>query len=325
MKNFLRIFSAAAILAAMLCLVVFPDRYISVAREGIELWATAVLPSLFPFFFLTLALTTLGVLDNFTRTAAPVTEKLFRCGGVSAYVFMMSALSGYPVGARLIAELKTKGNIEQDEATRMAVLCSTSGPLFVAGTVGVNMYGDKKIGTLMFASHIMSAIICGIIFGRIGNFNKTATLPAARKTTDNLLYECIHSSVISVLCVGGFICIFYLLARILADFKILYPLIALFEKIFSKTGYCETVSNGIAFGLIECTNGCKILSAAVTPLSASLSCALISFGGLSVAFQSAVYLSKANADLKIFFLSKALQMVISFGLCFFLLKVFNVF
>ena len=303
------------IILLMICLIALPDRYVSVALSGIKLWAIAVVQSLFPFFFLTLLLTKIGVLDDFSRFAAPITKKLFRCSGEVAYVFLMSVLSGYPVGAKLISELRSSGKIGKDEATRASVLCSTSGPLFIAGTVATGMFGNKIYGFVMLFSHITSAIICGIIFGRIGDFKPLPPRALLRENTDNVLYESVYSSVVSVLCVGGFICVFYLLSSILSDFKILYPLSWFFEKILFFSPDKKLLAEGVAQGLIECTNGCRALSEKPSPLSYSLACAVISFGGISVIFQSAIYLGKAKADFRIFITSKLLQMIISFALC----------
>ncbi|MBP5308707.1 MAG: hypothetical protein J6Z34_06200 [Clostridia bacterium] len=325
MKKIARVFISVLTLFLMLCLVIFPDRYVSVAADGIKLWAVAVLPSLFPFFFLTLILTKLGTLANFTRKADGFTKRIFRCNGISAYVFAMSVLSGYPVGAKLISELYAAGKTDKYEATRMAAFCSTSGPLFIVGTVGVNMFGNKICGFLMLIAHVAAALICGVTFRKYGDFKRYIAMLTRGKTEDSILYECIYSSVVSILCVGGFICVFYLLANVLSDFKILLFLNKLLELIFMRSGNAETLSRGFTSGLIECTGGCAILGFSPGALSASLACALVSFGGISVAFQSAIYLTKAKVDMKIFFLSKTLQMAVSFVLCFVLIRIFNVF
>ena len=318
-------FLTFVIILLMICLVAMPDRYVSVAFDGIKLWAAAVVPSLFPFFFLTLLLTKIGSLENFSLMAAPVTKKLFRCGGQIAYVFLMSILSGYPVGAKLISELKTAGKIGKDEATRASVLCSTSGPLFIAGTVATGMFGNKIYGFIMLFSHITSAIICGIIFGRIGDFENLPPRRILKENTDNVLYEAVWSSVVSILCVGGFICVFFLLSRILSDFKILYPLSWLFEKTLFFSPDKKLLAEGLTQGLVECTNGCGILSRSPSALSVSLACAVISFGGISVIFQSGIYLAKAKANFRIFLLSKFLQMIFSFALCFLLANLIDLF
>lgn len=325
MKKSVKIAATAITASAMLCLIIFPDRYTAAARDGLLLFATSVLPALFPFFFLTMLLTKMGTLTNFAKRADKLTSKMFRCGGVSAYVFLMSVLSGYPVGARLICELYSGGAIDKDEATRMSAFCSTSGPLFVAGTVGTAMFGNKACGFAMLASHIMSAVICGKIFCKYGDFRKNYVSYIANEKTDNILYESIYSSVISILCVGGFICVFYLLSNILSDFKILWVPEKLFGLILSFSPDGDIAAQGFVSGLIECTNGCRILGSVPSPLTASLACALISFGGISIIFQSLIYLTRAKVNVKIFLLSKTVQMILSFFICFGIVSLANIF
>ena len=105
MKKIFRSLIVIIIAVIMACLIAFPEKYVSSTKKGIELWAINGLPSLFPFFFLSLLLTKLNVVSNLITPLQPLMEKNFRCNGVSGYVFIMSILSGYPVGARLICEL----------------------------------------------------------------------------------------------------------------------------------------------------------------------------------------------------------------------------
>ncbi len=325
MKKFAVISTSVTVAALMAVLVIFPDRYIPVSWEGVKMWAVFVLPSLFPFFFLTLLLTKLGTLSGLAGAAGRFTEKHFRMSGVSVYVFVMSILSGYPVGAKLIAELHSAGAVDSDEATRMSCLASTSGPLFVAGTVGTGMFGSKTTGFLMLVCHITSAVICGKIFCKYGDFRKKPLAAAKPLDTDNVLYECIYSSVISILTVGGFICIFYLLSHILADFKVLSLPQKFLSLVLSFDPDCKVLSNGFVYGLIECTNGCRMLAASASRLAAPLACSLISFGGLSIIFQSLIYLNKAKVRTGIFLLSKTVQMALSFVLCLLCLYLADIF
>lgn len=325
MRKTIRRIAAVFICAVMPILVFFPERYVPAALEGIKLWALCVLPSLFPFFFLTLLLTKNYCVERLARAFDRPSKLLFRCGGVSVYVFFMSVLSGYPVGARLIGELREKGVIGKDEATRMSALCSTSGPLFIVGSVGTGMLGDKSIGLIMLVCHILSAFLCGICFRFYGKSDRAcphAEPLIARIRPDNVLYESVYGAVISILCVGGFICLFYTLSEILADFKILLPLEYLFNALLAPLGV-ENIGKAFAAGLIECTRGCGMLSQSASASAvAAPCCALISFGGVSVIFQSAVYLSKAGADMRMFLLSKTLQTLFSFVLCLVAVKLF---
>ena len=325
MKKILKLLSVVSISLIMACLVFFPDKYIPIAADGIKLWAINVLPSLFPFFFFSLLLTKIGSPHKISSFFNPLTQRLFRCNGTIAYIFFMSVLSGYPVGAKLISELSKQGVISKNEATRAATLCSTSGPLFVIGTVGTVMFSSKSCGIVLFISHILSAVICGIIFGRIGNFKKSVLQPHSQNKSENILYECIYSSVISILCVGGFVCVFYIISQIASSLNLMKIFEVMLSFLLKKNPHAKDIANGFIYGLIECTAGCKSLSSHPCPISASLAGGLISFGGISIIFQSVIYLSEAKVNLKIFFLSKVIQTLITFSITLALLLVLKIF
>ena len=70
----------------------------------------------------------------------------------------MSILSGYPVGSRIVADLYSNGSLGRAEAERLSYLCSTSGPMFILGSVGSAMFGDGKAGAILFASHLFGVL-----------------------------------------------------------------------------------------------------------------------------------------------------------------------
>ena len=132
--------------------------------NGLDVWLTKVVPALFPFFFATKLLTEMHVVEKIAKIFNPITTRLFKTPGISSYVFLMSIISGYPVGAKLISELFKQGKIDSDAATKMNSFCSTSGPLFVIGTVGVCMFYSQIVGVIILISHILGAILNGILY-----------------------------------------------------------------------------------------------------------------------------------------------------------------
>ncbi len=310
MKKFLKIFLLIIVVLIMVLLAVKPEIFIKSVSFGIKLWAIVVLPSLLPFFFLTSLSSILGITELSVKFFKKPCEKLFRTSGISAYCFFMSAISGYPVGAKIIKDLYESGIIDEKESTKMSTFCSTSGPLFIIGSVGYGMFNDKSVGYIILLSHLLSAVFCGIIFGRIIKSEIKPTVLIKKENEGNVLYSLVYSSVVSVAVVGGFISIFYMLADAVSYLKLLLPLQKLLGLILD-----ETTVNGITLGLIECTKGCQILSTVKNlKLSVPFSTFLISLGGLSVLFQSSSFLSSAKVNMKIFYLSKLMQAVISFCL-----------
>ncbi len=312
MKRSTKILAVLFSAACIIVIITKPETYIASAFTGIKLWATTVVPSLLPFFFFTALLSATGITEKIAKIARKPCGVLFRSGGVSAYAFLMSVLSGYPVGAKIIGDLGENNLISPDEATRLSTFCSTSGPLFIIGSVGFGMFGNKYCGYVLFLSHVLSAFLTGVIFRFYGEKSPKAKTVLSRKTQSNVLYDCVYGSVISIAVVGGFICVFYVVADAATNLRLLYPLEYLMNLIVKN----ESVSSAFCSGLIECTRGCKLLSlCGLSTYSLAFACYLISFGGVSVLFQSLCFLKKANANTAIFIAAKVVQTVISFGLC----------
>ncbi len=301
----------------MLIILLKPSVYVASALNGVKLWALVVLPALLPFFFFTALLSKISVTEKLAKILEKPCKKLFKTSGFAAYVFLMSVLSGYPVGAKIIGDLGENGLIDSDDATRTSTFCSTSGPLFIVGSVGVGMFGSASVGKTLLLTHVLSALVTGLIFRFFGKSScvETARKPLLKEPpeSDNVLYDCVYSSVVSIATVGGFICVFYVVADILQNLDALYPL----WKAISLITKNEEISKAFAYGLIECTRGCKTLAlCGLSTYSLTFASALISFGGVSVLVQSVAFLKKANVKISVFLLAKIVQTSLSFVLLF---------
>lgn len=148
----------SVLLLFLLCLLLTaPARYAEACIQGMALWAKAVLPALFPFLILTGLLTKLGAAQKLADRLSPLTEKI-GLPGSAAYCLLVSLLSGYPVGSRTVADLYKGGAITREQAKRMSVLCSTSGPMFLVGSVGGAMFGSAAAGAVLLAAHLLAVI-----------------------------------------------------------------------------------------------------------------------------------------------------------------------
>ena len=77
----------------------------------------------------------------------------------------MGIISGYPVGAKIVNKFVEEGTCTKSEAERMLAFTNNSGPLFIIGTVGISLFGDTKIGIILFITHILACLTVGLIFG----------------------------------------------------------------------------------------------------------------------------------------------------------------
>ena len=133
-------------------MVIFPDITMTSARKGISMWMTDVLPALLPFFICANFLQNIGIMRYLKSGVFP---------------FVMSVLSGYPMGAKIIGDLRRRGEISLSEAKRLVSFCSTSGPAFMMGAVGVGMLGSAVGGAVIAAAHYIGAAVNGILYTRV--------------------------------------------------------------------------------------------------------------------------------------------------------------
>ncbi len=148
----------------LVCMIAQPDKFIKQSLDGISAWAFNVLPSVLPFMFFTKLLSSLNIIQKLTRPLAPFSSALFKTSPISVYAFTMAILSGYPVGSKMVADLYMQGQITKEESFKMTSFCSTSGPMFIVGAVGIGMFKNSTVGYILFISHVLGAILNGIIF-----------------------------------------------------------------------------------------------------------------------------------------------------------------
>ena len=320
-SNFKETIFSVCILIIMLLIVSNPMFFSKGTVEGVKLFFFNVFPGLFPFMLLTKLLTEIGVVFKISKKLNKISYKIFGTSGISLYALFMSVISGYPIGAKIISDLYRKNLISNEEAKKMTIFCTTSGPIFVIGAVGNFMFGSQLIGIILYFSHIISAILMAIIYNFItrktANFTKiyTKTNENRLNNENNTLSLCITQTVNSILIVGAYITIFYLLIEVLTSLKITFLLNIIAKHIFCLFGVNTALTNGTIFGLFEITRGCKELSLFKTFQSISICSGLISFSGLSIIFQSMEFLKDAQIKTHNFVLTKIVHFIVSYFLC----------
>lgn len=300
----------------LVCIVLKPSVYMQATLQGVIVWANAVLPSLFPFFFLTTILLELNALNSFSKVLKRPLKLFFNVSGDASFVYIMSIISGYPVGAKLIYELYKNNKINTFEAVRINAFTSNSGPAFILGTIGFSMLNNQYYGVIILLSHYLSAFINGFLYRNYGAKTKT-TQSLTITTTNNmqdLLGNTIKQSVLSVLIVGGYIALSFMFCAFLTDTKIINVLCAPVNFLLSLFNLPDAYTQSIILGLTEITRGCLDLSMFIntnTHLIIVLISGIIAFGGVSVALQSLTYLKQCKVSTKVYILQKFTQAILA--------------
>lgn len=288
-----KLFSLLRVLPLLLALALFlhaPARYADCVRNGISLWAVSVLPSVFPFLFLTALLAKTRVFRTFSRKISPFFQRAFNVSGTGGSIFLLSVTSGYPVGARTIADACSAGALTKEELFRLSCLCSTTGPVFLVGVVGGAMFGKPNVGWLMMLCHVLAvAITC--LFLRI----RTPAIgqpPAFSQKNGAQIFDIVYNAIVSALCVGGSIALFACFSQMTAD------------VLHLQAG---SLAEALVRGLMEMTTGCALLAENPSRLSLSLCCFFTTFGGLCVLMQQLAFLAPTGVKALPFVLVKAVQ------------------
>lgn len=164
MKNY-RIeafFIAAASTVFAVMFFLHPSVMIDGLRRGLTVCGSSVIPSLFPFMVLSDFLVRSGFCSIIGNRASPLTQKLFSLPGTAGCAVIMSLIGGFPVGAKMTAQLFENGDITAKQGRRMMTFCINAGPAFVIGTVGTVMLSSRKAGIILFSSMTVTSLLTGI-------------------------------------------------------------------------------------------------------------------------------------------------------------------
>ena len=113
-----RIILSILIFCILMAIIVNPSVYIKTSLNAVTIWATILVPSLFPFFVFTKILTKLGTVEHISSVFSPISVNIYKNAKISSYIFFMSILTGYPVGSKLVADLYSSGKLTKTQAVR---------------------------------------------------------------------------------------------------------------------------------------------------------------------------------------------------------------
>ena len=271
--------------------------------NGLHIWLINVVPALFPFFILTriviaLNQTSIPVLDKFTT-------KCFRTNN-AGLVYFLSLLSGYPVGAKLISSYYENGLIDKAGAKKMFCFCSTSGPMFIIGAVGIGVFGSAKAGYVLLIGHILGSFLNGLLY-RGKRAQVVDYRPKISKTSIN---EIMFDSINSILLVGGYIVLASITIQMLQITNVIPTITKLISKVLPLN---QHLVSSVICGIIEITNGLVMLGVADVSITLKIVIAsfIIAFSGICIMMQSVSFLDKIGLKSKEMILPKITQAIFS--------------
>lgn len=234
------------------------------ASQGLELCIRTVIPSLFPFFLLSIALT-----SSFSEIRIPLFPSLGKLcripqGGESH--LLTGFLGGYPVGAQGVSEAYSTGQLSRRQAQRMLSFCSNAGPSFIFGMIAAQ-FPDLRYPWLIWGIHMVSAVLVAISLPDFPADPLNSTVARSISASDIM-----KKSISTMANVCGWV--------------IIFRVILAFAELWILWAFPDAVTVTIT-GILELANGCcRLQQIEHIGLRFLLCTGLISFGGICVLMQT---------------------------------------
>ncbi|MBO5449179.1 MAG: nucleoside recognition protein [Ruminococcus sp.] len=158
-----------ALLILLLCasLILFAPSVGNASTLAVERCLNIIIPSLFAFMAVSQIVISSGVYKYISMPFYPIAKYVTAIPPELFFVFLMGSLAGYPVGIKLLGDMKSKGTVSDKTAEIMSVFCCCGGPAFYSGTVGLAVFGSQKIGMLIFVSVLGANFLSACLICRI--------------------------------------------------------------------------------------------------------------------------------------------------------------
>ena len=332
---------AAIIMISLTCsFIIFPSEALHASSRGLHTWFEIVFPSLLPFFILAELLIGFGVVQFIGVMFEPFMRPLFRVPGVASFAWIVGMASGFPAGAKITATLRANNHITKIEGERLLAFSNAASPLFLFGVIAVGFFHDEKIGLLLALSHYISNLVVGILmrFYHRNEKNRTSfrkdsffviralkqmhrTRLKENRTTGELIGDAVHSSVQTLLIIGGYIILFSVLTHMLQLFTLFKQIMVAIVPAPLEEAIFPFIS-----GLFEITTGTELIAALDSvPLLYQLCMIsfILAFNSFSIQAQVATVISKTDIRFLPYFSARLAHGLLAIVFCYIFYTIYD--
>jgi len=355
LRAFLHPLSITALIALFVAVLmaVYPVETLNSSLRGLSIWWEVLFPALFPFFVISELLLGFGIVHFFGKLLDPLMRPLFRLPGIGGFVVTMGYISGYPVGARLTAQLWAQRLITRAEGERLVAFTTTSDPIFLIGAVSVGFFQNAAVAPILAAAHYGGGFLIGLLMrfhdarkeppneqekqaqadntastsSKVGHRISRSRVGIALKAMHEarlldgrgmgrLLQDSIQSALRLMIVVGGLVVFFSVVMEMLTHAGFVEALAEALRLLFSLIGLPAPLADAAIFGLFEVTLGSREAGTAGTELMHQVAIAawVLSWGGLSVHAQVASLLSRTDLRYRPFMIARMVHGLLAVAL-----------
>ncbi len=282
----------------------FPKEAFTYSLSGLELWFHTVLPSLLPFMILSGFFIGTGKIEKILGRFSRFFYIVFGVTPWGAYALLLGLFCGYPMGARLTAELYSHRKISRTEACYLLTFSNNASPMFLSAYVAVQSLQNEQllpaVLSAVYGADLLTGLCFRIRFQRFGRTSLEENAGLKKEAPPVSWGELIDTSVMNGLeaaaKLGGYIILFSIFSGAVSQLLTGLPGIRLI------TAAVTEVTTGV-HALAESHLPFVILFPAV--------CSCTAFGGLSAAAQTKSMLGGTDLSIGLYLFAKCVNSILA--------------
>lgn len=268
----------------LLILIIDSKRALEGAAAGLDLCIRTVIPSLFPFFVVSVFLT--GSLSGNDFRVLSCISSWLNIPETASSVLIPAFLGGYPVGAKCIGDLYRSHQISRNDAQRLLTFCSNAGPSFLFGMVSA-YFPDSKMVWMLWLIHLMGAVLTSFCFPHCGCGKPVSKANDTGNNKEDIMFSAVKAM--------GIVCGWVIVFRMIIGFAQHWFL-----------WMCPPWLQVLIMGILELANGCcqLLLISDIRTRFVLCSC-MMAMGGVCVFLQTVSVIN--GLSIRSYVAGKALQ------------------
>lgn len=297
-----KVLKSGFFLLLLTLILLYPHFSLYYAATGLSLWFDRMVPVLFPFMLLSTIMIRQNLTEDFAGILYPILGPLFRISRNCVYCILLGFLCGFPMGAKVIAQLYERKKLNHREAEFLLAFCNNIGPVYFLGfllpTIGVYRTGKVPIFLLgMYGIPLLYGLFLrftGFLLpsGHFKMWGNKAIKKAENTEPFTLSLEgAMQSSIAGITTLGGYMILFNLLNLIPHALSLLFSNVE--GELLLSSINC----------MVEITSGISRIGSSF-PLIVLI---LLPIGGLSCIAQTASVLKDTNLSMSRYLIHKTIQ------------------
>jgi hypothetical protein len=187
----------------------FPQKTFDGASDGLLLWFQTLLPTLLPFIILTNLLLQTECMNYLIHNP-------------NFFVVIVGFLCGYPMGAKLIHDMRAQNKLTKKEGDYLLSFCNNASPMFIISYVVLQKLQNESLlfGALLVL--YLSPFLCSLIFRRVYKVRCKQTPSCCKCTTPiRLNFKMVDISIMNgfetITRIGGYVILCSILCAWIKD------------------------------------------------------------------------------------------------------------